>query len=262
MEPTSTQLHAARRGDGPPLVLVHGFTQTNRCWGPIADDLANDHELILVDAPGHGGSSDVVADLVAGGQMIGVVGGTATYLGYSMGGRFVLHTALEHPELVKGLVLISATAGIDEPADRTSRIADDMDKAEHLERIGVEAFVDEWLQLPLFAGLTAEMACRDERLRNTVEGLASSLRNAGTGTQSPSWDRLGELTMPVLVVAGSLDAKFVDLGQRMVDAIGSNAGFAVVSDAGHTAHLEQPETFVDVLRDWLTEHELSRSVRR
>lgn len=256
MDPTSTHLNVERQGDGPPLVLVHGFTQTNQCWGPITEDLAADHELVLVDAPGHGGSNDVVADLVAGGGMIGDTAGAATYLGYSMGGRFVLHTALEHPELVQGLVLISATAGIDEPADRTTRIATDMERAEHLERIGVEAFVDEWLQLPLFAGLTPDMACRDERLRNTVDGLASSLRNAGTGTQSPSWDRLGELAMPVLVVAGALDAKFVGLGQRLADAIGSNASFAVVSDAGHTAHLEQPETFVSVLRDWLTEHDL------
>ena len=50
-------LHAERRGTGPRLVMVHGFTQTGRCWGPEAEALATDHELVLVDAPGHGRSA-------------------------------------------------------------------------------------------------------------------------------------------------------------------------------------------------------------
>ena len=54
-------LHAERDGSGPRLVLVHGFTQTGRCWGPVAEDLATDHEVVRVDAPGHGRSSDVLA---------------------------------------------------------------------------------------------------------------------------------------------------------------------------------------------------------
>src|SRR5688572_10717173 len=52
-------LHAEHRGTGPKLVLVHGFTQTRRCWGPAADALADDHEVVLVDAPGHGQSAEI-----------------------------------------------------------------------------------------------------------------------------------------------------------------------------------------------------------
>lgn len=238
------------------LALVHGFTQTRRCWAPVADELAADHELVLVDAPGHGRSSDVAADLVAGGALIGETAGAATYLGYSMGGRFVLHTALERPELVEGLVLIGATAGIEDPAERARRVAEDEQRAQRIERIGVEAFVDEWLRLPLFAGLPAEASCRDERLENRADGLAASLRLAGTGTQLPTWERLGELTMPVLVVAGADDTKFVALGHRMATAIGPNAAFETVPGAGHTAHLEQPERFLSLLRRWLAAHHL------
>ena len=238
------------------LALVHGFTQTRRCWAPVADELAADHELVLVDAPGHGRSSDVAADLVAGGALISETVGAATYLGYSMGGRFVLHTALERPELVEGLVLIGATAGIEDPAERARRVAEDEQRAQRIERIGVEAFVDEWLRLPLFAGLPAEAACRDERLENRADGLAASLRLAGTGTQLPTWERLGELTMPVLVVAGADDTKFVALGHRMATAIGPNAAFETVPGAGHTAHLEQPERFLSLLRRWLAAHHL------
>jgi 2-succinyl-6-hydroxy-2,4-cyclohexadiene-1-carboxylate synthase len=254
--PSTLALHAERLGQGPAIALIHGFTQTSRCWGPITTDLATDHELVLVDAPGHGGSAAVDADLVGGGRLIAESGGAATYLGYSMGGRFVLHAALERPDLVRGLVLVGATAGIDDETERATRRAEDEARARRIEQIGVEAFVGEWLQLPLFTGLTAERACRDERLVNTVNGLASSLRLAGTGTQIPTWDRLHELAMPVLVVAGVLDEKFTELGERMATAIGANATFAPVDGAGHTAHLEQPERFLSTLRTWLAEHGL------
>lgn len=255
-ENPSPSLHVETTGRGARLVLVHGFTQTARCWGPLPDDLAADHELVLVDAPGHGGSSSVAADLVTGGRLIAEAGGPGTYLGYSMGGRFVLHTALERPEQVRGLVLVGATAGIDDPAERAARRAADEARAEQIESIGVSAFLDEWLELPLFAGLTPTTAQREEREVNTPAGLASSLRLAGTGTQQPTWDRLHELDMPVLVVAGAEDAKFVAAGERMAASIGPNATFDTVAGAGHTAHLERPDRFLAILRRWLAANEL------
>lgn len=243
-------------GSGPRLALVHGFTQTRRCWEPIASALAADHELVLIDAPGHGGSAHVQTDLAHGGRLIAQAAGPATFLGYSMGGRFVLHTALDQPDMVKGLVLVGATAGLEDPDERAARVADDEARARRIEAIGVAEFIDEWLALPLFAGLSAGAAHRDERLANTAGGLASSLRLAGTGTQRPSWDRLAELDMPVLVVAGALDTKFVALGERLVAAIGPNATFATIDGAGHTAHLEAPDRFLAVLRPWLAAHGL------
>lgn len=121
---------------------------------------------------------------------------------------------------------------------------------------GLERFLDEWLALPLFAGLSPEAAGRDARLQNTVLGLRTSLELAGTGTQTPLWDRLAELSMPTLVVAGALDAKFVALAERLADGIGANAELAVVAGAGHTVHLERPEAFLDALEAWLTRHGL------
>ena len=110
------RLHAERSGAGAPrLVLVHGFTQTGRSWSTIAADLARDHEVVLVDAPGHGGSGAVDADLPAGAALLGQAGGRGVYVGYSMGGRLALHLALAEPALVDGLVLLGATAGIDDP---------------------------------------------------------------------------------------------------------------------------------------------------
>lgn len=246
-------LHAETLGRSgePRLALVHGFTQTGRSWGPLAEDLASDHEVVTVDAPGHGGSADIRLDLAEGGAALADQVGPATFVGYSMGGRFCLHAALARPELVTRLVLLGVTAGIDDATERAARVASDEQLAAGLERDGVDAFLDRWLALPMFAALPANPADRADRARNTAAGLASSLRLAGTGTQVPSWHRLHALDMPVLVLAGELDTKFAALGRRLVDEIGANASFALVPDAGHAAHKEQPGAFLRLLRAWL-----------
>jgi 2-succinyl-6-hydroxy-2,4-cyclohexadiene-1-carboxylate synthase len=235
---------------------VHGFTQTRRCWGPEADALAVDHELVLVDAPGHGRSAAVEADHRAGAGHIADAGGEATYLGYSMGARFALHVALTRPEVVRGLVLLSGTAGIEDDDERAARRDQDRRTAARLRHDGLEVFLDGWLQQPLFAGLPAERSFHAERLENTVAGLAVSLEQAGTGSQSPAWRELADLTMPVLVLAGADDEKFSALAERMAAAIGSNATLTVLDGAGHAAHLEQPERFLAAVQPWLAQHDL------
>jgi 2-succinyl-6-hydroxy-2,4-cyclohexadiene-1-carboxylate synthase len=247
-------LHAETAGRGPRIVLVHGFTQSSRCWGPVLADLVADHEVCALDAPGHGRSSAVECDLPGAAARIGDTGGRATYLGYSMGGRFVLRLALDRPELVERLVLVGATAGIDDADERAERRRRDEALADRLLRDGVERFLDEWLAQPLFASLPDELAFRAERAGSTAEGLASSLRRAGTGAQEPVWDRLGGLGMPVLAVAGAHDHRFAATARRMADAIGPSAELAVVPGAGHAAHLEQPTAFLALLRAWLDRH--------
>jgi len=246
--------HERADGRADRLVLVHGFTQTCGCWGPFVDDLGRDHELVLVDAPGHGGSTDVDADLPTGALLLGEAGGPATYLGYSMGGRLALHLALARPDLVRRLVLIGATGGIDDPDERAARRAADEALAHHIEAVGVGTFLDEWLAQPLFAGLTSAAACRDERLTNSASGLASSLRLAGTGTQEPLWDRLGAIDVPVLVLAGVDDAKFSAVAGRLGRAIGPNATVALVPRSGHSTQLENPADTASIIRRWLRAH--------
>lgn len=240
--PVDGPLHAEVGGivGAPRLVFVHGFTQTGRSWWPLAERFADRYEIMLIDAPGHGGSSTVHAGLVESGHLIGEMGGHATYLGYSMGARMVLHLAVDSPHLIDRLVLVSATGGIDDANERAARRASDEALAVDLERYGLDAFLERWLALPLFARLSAEAADPDDRRRNSVDGLASSLRLAGTGTQEPLWERLPSIEAPTLVIAGEHDVKFTDLGRRLADALGPQTSLTVIADAGHAAHLERP----------------------
>lgn len=249
-------LHAEEAGspDGPPLVLAHGFTQTGRLWGPFGTALGRARRLVRVDLPGHGGSDTVRADLVASGDLLAAAAGEpADLLGYSLGARVALHAALQHPELVRRLVLIGGTAGIEDPDARAARRARDDALADDLERTGdVEGFLRRWLANPMWATLPADAAGLAERSRNSAAGLASSLRLAGTGTQMPLWDRLGELRPPVLVLAGADDARFVAAGLRLARAARS-AALSLVPGAGHAAHLAQPVLSALLVEQYLGE---------
>ena len=244
-------LHADRSGTGPAVVLVHGFTQNHRCWGSLPASLARRHRVIAVDAPGHGLSSDVRADLWETAAHLAILDDHAAFVGYSMGARMVLHTAITHPERVDRLILVSGTAGIDDPTERAARRERDNELAASIERDGLDAFLTRWLDQPLFATLPLDARDADARRENTVEGLASSLRLAGTGTQEPLWERLRALTMPVLLVSGALDERFTAHAKRMASLIGSNATVHTIDDAGHACHRERPDEFARVLEAWL-----------
>jgi 2-succinyl-6-hydroxy-2,4-cyclohexadiene-1-carboxylate synthase len=244
-------LHVEVEGSGPRLVLVHGFTQTGRSWGPLATELARHHEVVRVDAPGHGRSAADAVDMVAGARLLGEAGGTAAYIGYSMGARLCLHLALAEPRRVTALVLVGGTAGLDVPSERRARRRADEARAAELERVGVAEFVRRWLAQPLFAGLGAEAAGVEARLENTVAGLATSLRLSGTGAQESLWARLPELAMPVLALAGERDEIFRARAEAMVAAIGPNAEVAVVPAAGHAAHRESPDAFLAIVGRFL-----------
>lgn len=233
--------------DGERVLLLHGFTQTHRSWDRVAAALTQrGFAVSRVDLPGHGRSGHVSADLWGTANLVASALSAqmpVTIVGYSMGGRVALHVALQHPSLVRRLVVVGATAGIDDPADRrTRRVADDV-LATRIVEIGVDAFLAEWLAGPLFSTLTADLADTEDRRANTADGLADSLRRCGTGSQDPLWDRLGEIRCPVTVVVGALDAKFGSLGERIIAAI-PRAVAHVVSECGHACHLEDPVAFL------------------
>lgn len=234
------------------MVALHGFTQTGGCLGPLVGALSESHAVVHPDLPGHGDAS-ALAELdlhrIAS-HLSSAIGPTldapAVWLGYSLGGRIALHVALEHPEVVSGLVLIGATAGIDDDEERNVRAVEDRRLAQRLLDIGVDRFLQEWLEGPLFVGLPSWARFDEERRRNSAVGLAGSLIHAGTGAMDPLWGQLAAIDVPVLCIAGGEDAKFTSIGHRLVDEL-AHGRLEVIEGAGHAAHLERPAEVISAV---------------
>lgn len=221
-------------------VLVHGFTQSSSSWDPVIAQLPADVDFTALDVA-EGLDFDTTA------ATIGARGGHATYVGYSMGGRLCLMLALDRPDVVERLVLVSASPGIADAGAREARRASDERLAQEIERDGVSPFVERWLAQPLFASLPRELAQIEERRRNSPARLTHQLRVLGQGTQPSLWDRLGELEMPVTLVTGAYDKTYTDIARRMATSIGSHAALVTIAGAGHAAHLEQPAAVAHVI---------------
>jgi 2-succinyl-6-hydroxy-2,4-cyclohexadiene-1-carboxylate synthase len=228
---------------GEPLVLLHGFTQTAASWDGVVAALEERYRPLAPDLRGHGAGANVrpvtFAAVIA--DVLALAPGRFVLAGYSMGGRLALLLALAHPERVARLVLLGATAGIEDPAQRAVRRAADEALAADLERDGIEAFARRWARLPLWAGQPAAVAERAhaERLRQDPAGLAAALRGLGTGAMTPVWDRLHELELPVVAAAGERDERFAVIGRQMAARM-PHGRVALVPGAGHAAHLEAP----------------------
>ena len=244
-----SQLATRVIGNGAPVAFVHGFTQTKDSWLPLLNALHTPLQATLIDAPDHG-ESHVSLTLSQTASAIADVAAHQTLVGYSMGARMSLMAALQAPHLFPRLVLISGTAGLETEEERQQRRDSDETLATHIEEIGVEAFIPEWLSSPMFSGLSLENARVNERLTNTAHGLASSLRLCGTGTQPPLWDRLSSLQTPTLIVAGERDQKFCALAERMHSLI-PHSELHVHAGVGHTVHLEDTTGAAAVIDDWL-----------
>ncbi len=246
----------------PPLVLLHGFTQNRRCWGPLAEDLGRDRLLFAIDLPGHGDSAAASGASVS--ETAGLIdaavarrldaGAQADVLGYSMGGRMALAWLADHPGRIRRTVTIGATAGIEGPDARAARRDQDEERARFLEQEGVEVFLDWWLGLELFRGLPDWARFEEQRRANTAAGLAGSLRHAGTGTMSPLWSVLAErrdqgVLGDALVLTGEHDDRFAEVGVRLARCLGGTA--RTVDGTGHAAHLESPEVVSAAVRELL-----------
>lgn len=264
-------LNVESAGSGPPLVLLHGFTGSGETWKSHAEAYADRFTVITIDILGHGGSDSpdahqryameyIAEDLIAIFNHLKLE--RVHLLGYSMGGRVALHMGIRHSGRIASLILESASPGIILPELREARIRDDEVLAERIEREGIEAFVDHWENLPMFASQlklpeTVRAGLRAQRLRNNPTGLANSLRGMGTGVQFPLWWHLENLACPTLLIAGALDNKFTVTAKAMFKKMPNGRlpiRLVIVPEAGHTVHLEQPETFNRLVLEFLDQH--------
>lgn len=238
------------------ICLLHGFSGAGLNWSTVAE-LLSSPIVIAPDLIGHGGT-DSPADparyrMEASAADLYTLWGQLELpplrlVGYSMGGRLALYTALTYPDMVTRLTLESASPGIASEIERAERRAADELLADRIEANGIEWFATMWEQLPLFRHQSEQVreVLRAVRLSQSSKGLAHGLRGMGTGAQPSLWERLPELSMPVDLIVGALDAKFVSINRQMAARI-PTCHLQVVDAAGHSVHQEQPHTMAALI---------------
>lgn len=258
-------LPVSRSGAGEPLLSLHGFTGTGEGAASLSAHLPG-RELFAPDLPGHGSAPPLGHEGPPGfSRTLDVLAATldahglraVDVLGYSMGARLALAFALRHPGRVRRLVLESGSPGLRTRRQRLNRRAADERLARFIETQGVAAFAARWEALPLFEGVRTlvspevQSSLRARRLAQSQQGLAWALRALGTGAQPSQWQRLGRLSVPVLVLAGGRDAKFTRLGHQLASLI-PGACAAVLAGAFHVPHLEAPAQWAQEVSRFLS----------
>lgn len=240
-------------GEGIPVVLLHGFTGSSTTWRNLIESSPAELQYITIDLPGHGRTKgDTIKTMAACcddlSQLFLKLQLDKFYLvGYSLGGRTALTYALKYPETIQGLLLESASPGLSEASERQKRKENDGLLADRILSKGLEAFVNEWENIPLFdtqksLSIEKQKEIREERLRQNAKGLAHSLQGMGTGMQASHWENLAGFHCPVYLIVGRLDKKFAQINKRMLDLL-PNATLEIFESAGHAVHIEQSEAF-------------------
>jgi 2-succinyl-6-hydroxy-2,4-cyclohexadiene-1-carboxylate synthase len=236
----------------PALVLLHGFTNTGASWDGVVAALRGRYRSLAPDIRGHGTASGVTpVSLEAVVQDVAALTeGAFTLAGYSMGGRLALHAALALAPRVQRLVLIGASPGLPDAAERSARRRADERLADEIESETIEAFAARWAQTPVLADQPAAVraAVDADRRRNTPAGLAAALRALGTGALPSLWEHLAQLQIPVELIVGERDQKFRVTAERMAAAL-PEAHLSVVAGAGHAVHLEDPAAAAAIIAD-------------
>lgn len=235
---------------GPSVIFVPGFMQPAEAWADVAGRVPERYPSVLLRHREHEreGRLAEIAEAAA------LEADGAVLCGYSLGGRLALHAALRAPERYRGLVIVGASAGIDEPTARAARREADEKLASWMETQPIERIVELWERQPLFADQSERLieAQRPGRLAQDPLALARLLRTAGQGAMDPVWGRLPAFDLPLLALAGSRDERYRRAGRRMASEA-PDAHAAVIEHAGHAAHLQRPDDFTDALLAFLDE---------
>lgn len=240
----------------PRLVMLHGFTGSGAVFDHLRDGLGMVAELETPDLAWHGGPTPGPS-LLPFASLRSTRRGDLILHGYSLGGRIAMRQALAHPEGVAALILESTHPGIESEVERDERRQRDAAHAASI-RLNVDGFLAAWNRLPLFASPPdAPSAPRDRFLAiqrsHPAEHLAHSLEEFGAGTMLPVRDRLHTLPMPVLAITGALDNTYTDLWAGIASEA-PNIRHAIVPNAGHRVHLDNPESYLSLITSFINEH--------
>jgi pimeloyl-ACP methyl ester carboxylesterase len=240
------KIHYEVHGDGPPLILTHGYSSTSAMWREQIDPLSKHHKLILWDMRGHGQSdypedpnaysealtvADIAALLDAVGAKRAIVGGL------SLGGYMSLAFYRAHPERVRALLIIDTGPGFKKDDAREAWNRRAFDTAKRLEREGLN------------------MLKSDSRERSTVQhrdarGLALAARGMLTQRDARVIELLPEIKVPSLIVVGADDTPFLAASDYMAAKI-PGARKVVIPQAGHAVNIDQPQAFIEAVEPFL-----------
>lgn len=249
-------------GDGPPLLLLHGFTGNRDAWNHLRPLLGPRFQVLAPDLPGHG-ESPCAPDTTFHGAIEALLAlldarglERVDVAGYSLGARVALGLCLRAPGRVGRLILESGNPGLRRRRDRGERRRDDARLARVIEHEGLEAFVHRWEALPLFDGLQRlpdelRLRLRQRRLSHRPEALAGSLRALSLGAQPSYWTRLWTVRAPTLLLTGARDSKFTGIARAMAAEMPLVWGH-VFPGAGHAPHLEVAEEYAREVTGFLS----------
>jgi len=248
------------------LIFLHGFTGSANDWKKTAELIDDRFNKIAVDLIGHGKSETPIevekySASSKYSQLLDIINHftkeKVILLGYSMGGRAALSFATNYPDKIKGMILESISAGIEDPKEREERVKSDEELADFIETNSIENFIDHWMNLEIFG--TQKRFSNDllqklrmEKLQNSSTGLAQSLRGFGTGNMPYLGNKLLLLDFQILLITGELDSKFTQINQELVQKFPS-AHHHIVNNAGHNSHLEEPDKFAKTANRYLNQ---------
>ncbi|REK91827.1 alpha/beta hydrolase [Streptomyces inhibens] len=253
--------HLAYRdvGAGPPLVLLHGGFLDHGMWNDQVPFLAPDYRVIVPDARGHGASSNASGpfrhtdDLAALLRHLGV--GPAVLVGLSMGASIAVDTALEHPDLVRALVV--SGAGTSEPEFQDPWVKGIQAEWARTTAAGdAEGFVN--AHLLFAAGPHRTLDDVDPNVVRRLREMAERTIAKHTGTEpvqlvpvTETWTRAAKITIPVLAINGGIDADdHIGMAERLVHTV-ANGRAATVEDTAHYPNMERPDAFNTILGEFL-----------
>ena len=256
------------KGDAsnPTILFLHGFMGDCFEFKTAIAVLSEQFYCVAIDLQGHGQTEAIDRDNDHDDYY--TIQFTASFVikfldllrlercflvGYSMGGRVALYLALYFPQYFHRVVLESASAGLRSTKERSDRLAKDRQLAAKLETSDFRLFLENWYQQPIFATLRSHpdfLQMLAHRLNNSPVQLAKSLRNLSTGMQPSLWEHLSENEIPLLLIVGDLDSKFVQINRQM-QSLCKYAQLEIIPSCGHNIHFENPIVFIEKIQSFL-----------
>ncbi len=253
----SVKIAWERRGQGSPLVLIHGLGYARWGWEPVADALAENHEIVLLDNRGIGGS-DAPAGAYNATEMAGDVLGVLDeagidkthVVGTSLGGMVAQELALAAPERLDKLVLVCTTPGGRSAAPMPGKTVRLLARAPTLKReVAMRKFVENALAPDPADGIVERIL---EHRTATDQPLSAWLSQAAAGMTFDAWDRLPDLKIPTLVLHGTADVVVDPRNSELLAERIPDARLELFPGCGHLLFWEEPERFVEVVEGFLS----------